>query len=231
MSARSILALVCFLAFARVAAAGSGGTDLRRLYLSASNHFDLGEYAAALTEFKELYRLKNDPVLLYNIAQCARLLGKSDDALRSYRVYLMRSPNAPNRAEVEGRIAALEAALRNAPAPAPQPDPGVAAARPAGAARSSGDAGAARSSGDAGAARSSGDAGAAKLGVGSARPDSDASTTLVKPATPVERKRTPLYKKWWLWTAVGGVVVAGAAVGLGVALSSHGPPQFPALTF
>jgi hypothetical protein len=29
-----------------------------------------------------------------------------------------------------------------------------------------------------------------------------------------------VYKKWWLWTTVGGVVVVGAAVGLGVALSS-----------
>jgi len=29
----------------------------------------------------------------------------------------------------------------------------------------------------------------------------------------------PWYKKWWVWTVVAGVVVAGAAVGLGVGLS------------
>lgn len=29
----------------------------------------------------------------------------------------------------------------------------------------------------------------------------------------------PIYKKWWLWTAVGGVVVAGVAVGLAVGLT------------
>ena len=31
-----------------------------------------------------------------------------------------------------------------------------------------------------------------------------------------------LLKKWWLWTAVGGVVVAGVAVGLGVGLTRNG---------
>jgi tetratricopeptide (TPR) repeat protein len=30
--------------------------------------------------------------------------------------------------------------------------------------------------------------------------------------------RTPLYKKWWLWTIVGGVVVAGVVVGVTVAV-------------
>ena len=35
--------------------------------------------------------------------------------------------------------------------------------------------------------------------------------------------KTPVYKKWWLWTAVG-VVVAGGAVGLGLGLGSHGEP-------
>jgi hypothetical protein len=33
-----------------------------------------------------------------------------------------------------------------------------------------------------------------------------------------------VYKKWWLWTIVGGAVVAvGLGVGLGVGLSSSAP--------
>jgi hypothetical protein len=37
----------------------------------------------------------------------------------------------------------------------------------------------------------------------------------------------PVYKKWWLWTIVGGVAVAtGVGVGLGVALAPG--PQFDA---
>lgn len=31
--------------------------------------------------------------------------------------------------------------------------------------------------------------------------------------------RDPLYKKWWLWAAVGGVVVVGAVIGIAVAAS------------
>ena len=40
-----------------------------------------------------------------------------------------------------------------------------------------------------------------------------------KPA-PAEQ-RTPVYKKWWLWTIVGVVVVGGVAVGLGVGLTQN----------
>jgi hypothetical protein len=56
------------------------------------------------------------------------------------------------------------------------------------------------------------------------------SNTLVATAPPP--RKTPVYKKWWLWTAVGGVVVVGVAVGLGVGLSgSSGPATFPRVSF
>jgi hypothetical protein len=32
--------------------------------------------------------------------------------------------------------------------------------------------------------------------------------------------RVPIQRRWWLWAAVGGVVVVGVAVGVGVALST-----------
>lgn len=37
---------------------------------------------------------------------------------------------------------------------------------------------------------------------------------------------TPVYKKWWLWTAVAAVVVVGAGLGLGFGLGGgHAPPD------
>jgi tetratricopeptide (TPR) repeat protein len=33
--------------------------------------------------------------------------------------------------------------------------------------------------------------------------------------------RQPLYRRWWLWTAVGGTVALGLGVGLGVGLSQE----------
>jgi hypothetical protein len=44
-------------------------------------------------------------VLLYNIAQSYRLWGKPEDSARFYRNYLRRAPSAPNRADVEKKIA------------------------------------------------------------------------------------------------------------------------------
>jgi tetratricopeptide (TPR) repeat protein len=54
----------------------------------------------------------------------------------------------------------------------------------------------------------------------------DDPTTLTarsQPAPPPPRK-APLYKRWWLWTAVGALVVGGVAVGLGVGLSQPSAP-------
>lgn len=49
-----------------------------------------------------------------------------------------------------------------------------------------------------------------------------AATPVVKADAPVDKK--PIYKKWWLWAAVGGaVVVVGLGVGLGIGLAPRGP--------
>jgi hypothetical protein len=40
---------------------------------------------------------------------------------------------------------------------------------------------------------------------------------------PKQKERTPIYKRWWLWTAVG-IVVAGAIV-IGVAVAETRPPE------
>jgi tetratricopeptide (TPR) repeat protein len=52
--------------------------------------------------------------------------------------------------------------------------------------------------------------------------------TVSKPATP-----TPVYRRWWLWTTIGGAVAIGVGVGLGVGLTrTPSPPTlgFPGVT-
>jgi tetratricopeptide (TPR) repeat protein len=51
--------------------------------------------------------------------------------------------------------------------------------------------------------------------------------TVIAPAASEAKSRKPIYKQWWLWTAVG-VVVAGAAVGVGVAASTPHDAGAPA---
>ena len=85
-------------------------SDAKRAFISGMKHFDLGEFNEALGDFKDGYRAKEDPVFLYNIAQCYRALSENRDAVRYYRLYLSRASNAPNRPEIEQRIATLQAA-------------------------------------------------------------------------------------------------------------------------
>ena len=49
------------------------------------------------------------------------------------------------------------------------------------------------------------------------------------PASPEEKM--PVYKKWWLWTAVGGALVVGGAVALAVAYTTPKDAASPPNTF
>jgi hypothetical protein len=50
--------------------------------------------------------------------------------------------------------------------------------------------------------------------------DESAIAIDLTPEVPDEpAERDPLYKKWWLWAAIGGVVVVGAVVAIAVAAS------------
>lgn len=159
----------------------------RAAYAEGRRHYDLNEFTQALESFKRAYVAFEDPVFLFNIAQCHRQLGNRDDAIKFYRSYLRNQPDAPNRDEVNATIARLEGEIaeqkrrdRQAAeaAKAAAPPPATAALAP-----------------------------------------TPTTTTLVATA-PAPTHRTPVYKKWWLWTIVG-VVAAGAAAGIAVGLTSQ----------
>jgi tetratricopeptide (TPR) repeat protein len=99
------LAAACF---PSMASAEDDIAAARAHYETGVRHFDLSEYEPALVEFKEAYRNKPDPVFLYNIAQCHRKLGHTDEAITFYQNYLRRAPEAKNHEEVERRIAELQ---------------------------------------------------------------------------------------------------------------------------
>jgi iron complex outermembrane recepter protein len=108
--------------------------EARRHYDAGMAHFNLREYELAIEEFQAGYRLRPDPVFLYNVAQAYRLLEDSRQALYFYRAYLRNSPEAANRQEVEERIAIIEKVQQErqlAAAAAPAPAPAATAVRDA----------------------------------------------------------------------------------------------------
>jgi tetratricopeptide (TPR) repeat protein len=77
----------------------------------ASQQYKLQEYNKALESFKELYRLTGEAVFLFNIAQCNRLLGNLEEALKGYKLFLQDAPNSDLKQNAQARVTELEAAL------------------------------------------------------------------------------------------------------------------------
>jgi hypothetical protein len=125
------LVLLVSILGARPGAAAPAIDAARRAFGEGQQHYDLGEFAEALQSFKDAYRLKEDPALLFNIGQCQFKLEQDEAALHSYRSYLRRVGETPYRGLVESRIHELEARLaRSTSPPPPSPPPPRAEAPP-----------------------------------------------------------------------------------------------------
>lgn len=75
--------------------------------------YHLQRWDDALAMFQRAYEEKQDPAFLYNIGQCQRQLGRYEAAIKSYRTYLVQSPDSELRAQVTARIQDMENALRD----------------------------------------------------------------------------------------------------------------------
>jgi tetratricopeptide (TPR) repeat protein len=162
--------------------------------------FSLGRFEEAAVIYEQLYEeFPEQQALLYNLAQIQRMAGNHERALFLYRRYLANSPNASNRAEVERRIAELERAVAEIKKAQSPPN---------------------------------------ELAPSEIPPSQSPPPAETKPAAPTATATTtapppaprdkPLYKKWWLWTAVvGSAVVVAGAVTLGVVLSRPEPFRSP----
>lgn len=92
-------------------AAPARAEDLQRakqMFQQGAVFFDLGQYDQAIEAWQRGYQDKQDPGFLYNIAQAYRLAGDPRKAILFYKSFLRNSPKAPNRGEIEERIAALQ---------------------------------------------------------------------------------------------------------------------------
>ncbi len=122
-SSAAILACILLplsLAHAQDAAA----TEARAAFEAGQAAYEAGRFDAALSYFERAYELTSEPDVLYNIATVHDRLRHDREALEAYRGYLEGRPDAPDRANVEARIEALEATLSE-PEPEPEPEPNL----------------------------------------------------------------------------------------------------------
>jgi len=149
----------------------------RQHFDDGSKLYDLGKFRDAAREYEEAYKYKPDPALLFNIGQAYRAAGDAEAALTAYRSFLRKVPDAPNRADVEGHIARLQAQVEEQRR-------------------------------------------AKEREAATVKPTPTPTPTLTPALTPTATATTtsdkPVWKKWWFWTIIGGVVVVGVVVAVAV---------------
>jgi tetratricopeptide (TPR) repeat protein len=73
---------------------------------------DAGAYADAIVDYQAAYSLSARPELLFNIAQCYRLLGDSGNAILFYQRYLVAVPEGGASDDARAHIDALRRTAR-----------------------------------------------------------------------------------------------------------------------
>jgi tetratricopeptide (TPR) repeat protein len=97
----------------------------RARYIEGSKFYDTGRYLEAAAEYERAFLLVDEPSLLFNMGQAFRLGGDAARALRSYRAFLRRVPDAADRESVARRIDELERQLEAAKATQAAPPQGT----------------------------------------------------------------------------------------------------------
>jgi tetratricopeptide (TPR) repeat protein len=171
---------VCLLFGSGVARAGD--EEGKRLYRHGEELLQAGDYRAAARAFEAGYAEAPRVGFLLNIGNCYRKLGELGKARDNYRRFLERAPKGhPLRRDVLGYLRAIDEIEAD----------GLAVEKTL-------------SSTPATAPATSSPA---LLNASPGRAPAGALQAFSRPPEPVS---TPLLHRWWLWTAVGGVLAAGA---------------------
>ena len=185
---------VVFLGLCWFSVANAAGVQSAKAHFDeAQKHFAVGEFHEAGEEYQLAYKAKPDPALLYDAATAFRLANEPERAIVLYRNYLQFYPNQPNAADVRNVVEQLREGI--AAAARAKDTPPKEPLKPAPAVEEP------------------------KVAEATPAP----TVVAVAPEPAPERRGTPVYKRWWLWTIVG-VVVVGAAAGVAVALTVPSHP-------
>ena len=170
-----------------------GGEDAamaqaKQHFETGRNAYNAGDYMTAIREFKAAEQLRPSPILDYNIGLANEKLGKRRVAVKYYKRYLELQPNAANKAEVEGKVSALEAEI----AAQPVPPPGGTAPQPGAQPETQADMPPADPN--------------AQPGAAAAQPGYDPYASTAPPGQPVAAKPAKKKSYWWIGLIIGGAV-------------------------
>ncbi len=102
--------------------------EARNHFTAGRDAFSRGDFASAVTEFERAYALSRRAQLLYNIGTTYERLHRWDEARSALQRYLDAVSDAPDRAEVEGRIRIIDVEIQHQnfePPPVAPPPPQV----------------------------------------------------------------------------------------------------------
>ncbi|MSP71480.1 MAG: hypothetical protein EXR76_04705 [Myxococcales bacterium] len=105
------LLLIPLVGAAQTPVDGATKAEAQTLYQDGVTLFKDKQFKAASEKFQAAYNLDPSPILLYNLARAAELVGDPKTAIGHYRAYLAGYPQARDRADVEKQIEVLEAVL------------------------------------------------------------------------------------------------------------------------
>jgi len=159
----------------------------RALFQAGKSAYQAGKFREAQSYFEQAYELSGRDALLYNIGQAADRARQDDKAIEYFTKCLDKTPDAPNRAEVEQRLLALREAHR---------------IRQEQQRRS-------RDEAAAGVALTP-----EQTAEEAPEADTQPNAIMVSDLQDDRSKSEPLTEKWWFWTALGAVVVGGTVTAL-----------------
>ncbi len=123
-----VAATLCPMAAYAQPADANRDAEARAHFTAGRDAFSRGDFASAVTEFERAYALSRRAQLLYNIGTTYERLHRWEEARGALQRYLDAVSDAPDRAEVEGRIRIIDVEIQHLtyePPPTPPPPPQV----------------------------------------------------------------------------------------------------------
>jgi len=205
-----------------VPAAGNTDFELAKAHFKTGEiYYDRGRYPDAAREFEEAYRLSQRGELLYNMGKSYDGAGDQARALKAYRQFLASVPSSADRKTVNERVVALERLvgrvniLASVAGAQVEVDGEKVGTTPLPAALELNPGGHKLLASKEGwkTFRSQVVVAPGTEVTIDAKLDSLIQLRIVQVEVPRKEKVVPVYKRWWLWTIVGVVVVGGAVAG------------------